>query len=30
VGRSHTPYADSVVGDATAGSRQGPRDPDAT
>ena len=29
-GKGHTPYANNVLGDATAGARQGPRDPDAT
>ncbi|TFV68453.1 cytochrome c oxidase subunit I [Blastococcus sp. CT_GayMR20] len=29
-GKGHTPYADNVAGDATAGPRQGPRDPDPT
>jgi cytochrome c oxidase subunit 1 len=29
-GKSHTPYADNVVGGAETGPRQGPRDPDPT
>jgi cytochrome c oxidase subunit I len=29
-GKGHTPYATDVLGDATTGARQGPRDPDAT
>ena len=29
-GKGHTPYANDVLGDATTGARQGPRDPDAT